>query len=185
MLSQQDLNMMESMMVRVVGAAVAANNAELKAYIDERIEQVKTELKEYIDERIEQAKVELKKYIDERIEQVKTELKEYMDERIEQAKVELKEYMDERIGQAKAELKEFAREHVKEVVHESESFLLDEIDRFYNFGKRDIQKLTARVEEIVEYYRIRKSEESRFDYVIHLYHKQQQEINEIRQVLAM
>ena len=93
--------------------------------------------------------------------------------------------MKESIEEAKAELKEYTVEHVKEVAHDSESFLLDEIDRFYNFAKRDIQKLSSKVEEIAEYYKIRKMEESKYDYVIRLYHKQQQEINEIRRVLAV
>lgn len=132
--------MIESLMVRVVGTALSANNAEMKAYIDERFEQNNAEMKAYIDERFEQNN---------------------------------------------AEMKDFVKEHVREEIKESESFLLDEIERFYNFAKRDIQKLTAKVEEIAEYYRIRKNEESRYDYVIRLYHKQQQEINEIKQVLAM
>ena len=125
MLSQQDINLIESMMVRVVGTALCENNAEMKAYIDERFEQ------------------------------------------------------------NNAEMKNFVREHVKEEIKESESFLLDEIERFYNFTKRDIQKLTAKVEEIAEYYRISRNEQNQYNYVISLYHKQQQEINEIKQVLAM
>ena len=109
MLTQQDLGMIESMMVRVVGTALTANNEEMKAYIDERFEKNNAEMKAYIEERF---------------------------------------------AQNNEEMKVFVKEHVKEAVHESESFLLDEIDRFYNFAKRDIQKLTAKVEEIAEYYRI-------------------------------
>ena len=125
MLNQQDLNMIESMMIRVVGTALSANSAEMKAYIDERFEQNNAEMKAYI------------------------------------------------------------KEYVKEAVKESESFLLDEIDRYYNFAKRDIQNLADKLQEIAEYYRIRKIEDNRYDYVIRLYHKQQREINEIKQVLAM
>ena len=124
MLTQQDLSMIESMMVRVVGTALTANNEEMKAYIDERFEQNNAEMKNYIDDRFEQNNAEMKAYI------------------------------EERFAQNNAEMKVFVKEHVKEAVHESESFLLDEIDRFYNFAKRDIQKLTAKVEEIAEYYRI-------------------------------
>ena len=128
MLSQQDFNMLESMVVRVVGAALDANNIEIKSYIDERFEQNNAEMKTYIDERFEQNNADMKTYV---------------------------------------------KEYVKEAIKESESFLLDEIDRYYNFTKRDIQKLAAKVDDIAEYYRIRKSEDRQYEYVIRLYHKQQ------------
>lgn len=155
MLSQQDFNMIESMVVRVVGAALSANNEEMKAYIDERFKQNNKEMKAYIDERFEQNNEEMKAY------------------------------MDERFEQNNEEMRAFVKECVKDAIKESESFLLDEIDRYYNFSKRDIQKLSAKVDSIANYYRIRKNEDRQFEYVMRLYYKQQREIDEIKQVLAM
>ena len=136
MLSQQDLNTLESMMERVV----KINNEEMKEYIDERFEQNNAEMKEYIGEQFEQNN---------------------------------------------AEMKSFVREYVKEAINDSEKILLDEIDRYYNFSKRDIQKLSAKVDDIAGYYRIRKSEDRQYEYLFRLYFKQQKEIDEIKQVLAM
>jgi len=155
MLSQQDFNVLESMVVRVVGEALRANNEEMKVYIDERFRQNNKEMKSYIDERFDQNNKEMKSYI------------------------------DERFDQNNKEMRSFVKEYVKETVKESESFLLDEIDRYYNFSKRDIQKLSEKVDSIAEYYRIRKNEDRQFEYVMRLYYKQQREIDEIKQVLAM
>jgi len=125
LLSQQDFHLLESMVTRVVTNAMAENNKEMKAYIDERFEQ------------------------------------------------------------NNKEMKEFVVEHVKEAITKSESFLLDEIDRFYSYTKAEIQKLHKKMDEIAEYYKIRKMEDHMYGYVIQLYHKQQKEIDEIKQVLAM
>ena len=98
---------------------------------------------------------------------------------------EMKEYIDKRFMQNNTEMKSFVKEYVKEATNESEKFLLDEIDRYYNFSKRDIQKLSAKVDDIAGYYRIRKSEDRQYEYLFRLYLKQQKEIDEIKQVLAM
>ena len=97
----------------------------------------------------------------------------------------MKTYIAEQFEQNNEEMKSFVREHTKEAIEKSESFLLDEIDRYYNFSKRDIQKLSDKIDEIAEYYQIRKSDDTMYNYVIRLYNKQQKEIDEIKQVLAM
>lgn len=98
---------------------------------------------------------------------------------------EMKEYIDERFEQNNVEMKSFVKDYVKEAINDSEKFLLDEIDRYYNFSKRDIQKLSTKVDDIAGYYRIRKSEDRQYEYLFRLYFKQQKEIDEIKQVLAM
>ena len=98
---------------------------------------------------------------------------------------EMKEYIDERFEQNNAEMRRFVRTHVKEATNESEKILLDEINRYYNFSKREMQKLSAKIDDIAGYYRIRKSEDRQYEYLFRLYLKQQKEIDEIKQVLVM
>ena len=98
---------------------------------------------------------------------------------------EMKEYIDERLEQNNAEMRRFVRTHVKEATNESEKILLDEINRYYNFSKREMQKLSAKIDDIAGYYRIRKSEDRQYEYLFRLYLKQQKEIDEIKQVLVM
>ena len=112
-------------------------------------------------------------------------MKDYIDERFEQNNADMKEYIDERFEQNNAEMKEYVDNSIRSEIHRSESFLLDEIDRYYNFSKRDFQKLSSRVDDIARYYKIQKSEDRQYEYLFRMYFKQQKEIDEIKQVLAM
>lgn len=74
-------------------------------------------------------------------------------------------------------------ESVQREISRSESFLLDEIDRFYQLTKAEIRKLSAKVDELSAYYTNRKQDEDMCKKCFLLYQKQQREIDQIKKVV--
>ena len=159
MLEQQDLKMLEQVMQGVV----EKNNGVIKQYVDESIEGS-----------IEKNNEVIKQYVDESVERS-----------IEKNNEVIKQYVDESVERSIKKNNRVIKEYIKEEITHSEKFLLDEIDRFHRFTKRDIEKLNDKVCEIAEYYRIKKSEEDRVNTLFYLYQKQQQEIDGIKSVIAI
>lgn len=70
-------------------------------------------------------------------------------------------------------------------VEKSENLLLEEMERYYKLAKEDIDRVSDKVDEIAEYYRIRKTEDNVSDSLMKLYHRQQEEIDEIKKVIVV
>ena len=69
------------------------------------------------------------------------------------------ERMIKRMDQSIAASEERMIKRMEHMIHESENNLLDEISRTYNFLDAKIEKLQKNVEEITQYYRIKKLED--------------------------
>lgn len=136
MLQQQDYDMLETMITRVVTTAIKENNEELK-----------------------------------------TELRSDMKAMEEGIRSDMKD-MDKSI---RSDL----RKEIREAISESESFLLDEMERYYQLTRKDICRIDKKVDEIAEYYRIRRSEDNMCSVLFTLYHQQQSEIDAIKEKIAM
>ena len=110
--------------------------------IDKRVEQI-DERFEQIDKRFEQ--------IDERFEQIDKRF-EQIDERFEA--------MESRFDGRLEELKNHFEKRLDERLKESENLLLQESDRIYINLQNRIGRVEKNVQEIAEYYRIRKTDDA-------------------------
>ena len=81
-----------------------------------------------------------------------------------------------------AELKKDIVNIIDEKIDKSETFLLDEMDRYYQMTKKDILRLESNVNRIDQYYSVRKLEDETRDLRLQLHDK---EIEDIKERLAM
>ena len=108
-------------------------------------------------------------------------IKGIVDESISKNNEVLEKQLDERF----AKNNEILENRINETVTKSESFLLDEMERYYKMTQNDIERLEKKVDDIADYYRIKKSNDDACNQLFQLYHKQQAEIDEIREAIAL
>ncbi len=162
MLGKEDLQAIEQLMRTVV----EENNKVLREEVKEDITGLRTELKGDITS----LRTELKGDIT----GLRTELKED----IADAKTELRDEFRTEM----AELKKDIVNIIDEKIDKSETFLLDEMDRYYQMTKKDILRLESKVNRIDQYYSVRKLEDETRDLRLQLHDK---EIEDIKERLAM
>lgn len=140
---------------QLMRTVVEENNKVLREEVKEDITGLRTELKGDITG-------------------LRTELKED----IADAKTELRDEFRTEM----AELKKDIVNIIDEKIDKSETFLLDEMDRYYQMTKKDILRLESKVNRIDQYYSVRKLEDETRDLRLQLHDK---EIEDIKEKLAM
>ncbi len=81
-----------------------------------------------------------------------------------------------------SELKRDIEKTIEVKIEESEGFLLDEMERYYNMTKKDLLNLEEKVDRIDRYYSIRRLEDEERDLKLQLH---QEAIDDIKERLAM
>ena len=81
-----------------------------------------------------------------------------------------------------SELKRDIEKTIEVKLEESEEFLLDEMERYYNMAKKDHLNLEEKVDRIDRYYSIRRLEDEERDLKLQLH---QEAIDDIKERLAM
>lgn len=81
-----------------------------------------------------------------------------------------------------SELKRDIEKTIEVKLEESEEFLLDEMERYYNMTKKDLLNLEEKVDRIDRYYSIRRLEDEERDLKLQLH---QEAIDDIKERLAM
>ncbi len=184
MLGKEDLQAIEQLMRTVV----EENNKVLREEVKEDITGLRTELKGDITGLRKELKgditglrtelkgdiTSLRKELKGDITGLRTELKED----IADAKTELRDEFRTEM----AELKKDIVNIIDEKIDKSETFLLDEMDRYYQMTKKDILRLESKVNRIDQYYSVRKLEDETRDLRLQLHDK---EIEDIKEKLAM
>ena len=90
-----------------------------------------------------------------------------------------------RIDDSIAKNNEIIFKRIDDSIARSESFLLDEIDRFYTLTKDRLDRLEKKVDEITVYYQSQRSHDDACETLFHLYYQQQEEIDQIKERLAL
>ncbi len=176
MLGKEDLKAIEQLMRNVV----EENNEVLRTEMFSMKSELRTELKEDITslraelkEDIADVRAELK----EDIADVRAELKED----IVGVRAELKEDITS-VRTELAELKKDIENIIDERIEKSETFLLDEMDRYYQMTQKDILRLEGKVDRIDQYYSVRRLEDENRDLKLQIH---DEAIEDIRERLAM
>ena len=92
----------------------------------------------------------MRRVVGENNEDLKAEMKEYIAGEFDRNNAEMKKYIagefDRNNAELKADLRSEWKEDIRECIHESESFLLDEMERFYKLTQKDIKRLSNKVD---------------------------------------
>ena len=147
MLSREDFCALEKMMRTVV----SDNNEVLRAEMSGMKEEIRTEMSDMKKELRE----EFKKDMSNMKEDLRAEFKKDMSD----MKGELREEFKKDMSDMKEELKKDIGYTIKERIGNSESFLLDEMERYYLLANKDIQELKVKVNRIDQYYSGRRLED--------------------------
>lgn len=86
-------------------------------------------------------------------------MKEELRTEMSDMKKELREEFKKDMSEMKEELKKDIEYTIKERIDNSESFLLDEMERYYLLANKDIQELKVKVSRIDQYYSGRRLED--------------------------
>ena len=132
MLSREDFCALEQMMRTVV----SDNNEVLRAEMSGMKEELRTEMSD-----------------------MKKELREKFKKDMSEMKGGLREEFKKDMSEMKEELKKDIEYTIKERIDNSESFLLDEMERYYLLANKDIQELKVKVSRIDQYYSGRRLED--------------------------
>lgn len=160
MLEQKDLEAI----ALLLDSKLEKSNQQMIGYIDKRfVEQ---------DKRIEERFAEQDKRMEERF----TE----QDKRIEQNNQQMKCYIDERFEKNNQSMKEFIREQITN----SESFLLEELERMSNSTNTQIEQLQKNVDELTQYYRITKLENDNTALLLRMVTRLQEDVEELKKKTA-
>ncbi|MCI8581990.1 MAG: hypothetical protein HFH13_02450 [Dorea sp.] len=165
MLGKEDLKAIEQLMRNVV----EENNEVLRTEMFSMKSELRTELKEDI--------TSLRAELKEDIADVRAELKED----IVGVRAELKEDITS-VRTELAELKKDIENIIDERIEKSETFLLDEMDRYYQMTQKDILRLEGKVDRIDQYYSVRRLEDENRDLKLQIH---DEAIEDIRERLAM
>ncbi len=165
MLGKEDLKAIEQLMRNVV----EENNEVLRTEMFSMKSELRTELKEDI--------TSLRAELKEDIADVRAELKED----IVGVRAELKEDITS-VRTELAELKKDIENIIDERIEKSETFLLDEMDRYYQMTQKDILRLEDKVDRIDQYYSVRRLEDENRDLKLQIH---DEAIEDIRERLAM
>ena len=121
--------------------------------------------------------------------EMKTELRSEMSdmktELRSEFRCEMSEMKTELRSEFRYEMSELKRDIEKTIevkLEESEEFLLDEMERYYNMTKKDLLNLEEKVDRIDRYYSIRRLEDEERDLKLQLH---QEAIDDIKERLAM
>ena len=140
---------------QLMRTVVEENNKVLREEVKEDITGLRTELKGDITG-------------------LRTELKED----IADAKTELRDEFRTEMAELKKDIVNISVEKIDKC----ETFLLDEVERYYQMTKKDILRLESKVNRIDQYYSVRKLEDETRDLRLQLHDK---EIEDIKERLAM
>ena len=159
MLEHQDIKMIENVMRTVI----KENNQELEKHLDEKMTKNNQELEKRLDEKMTKNNQELEKRLEKRLDKK-------LEERLTKNNQELMEQFDKKL---------------EEKITNSETFLLEEMERYHKASMKEIKKLDDKLDEVTQFYRIKKLEDDTSGYLLQLYHKQQHEIDEIKMVIGL
>ena len=108
-------------------------------------------------------------------------IKDIVESAIEKNNYILRDEMRENSENLKTEL----RGEIHSAIEENNELIFDEMERYYQMTHRELEALDKKVTEISDYHRIRKLEDSTSDKLLRLYEQQQEEIEAIKEQLAM
>ncbi len=169
MLSKEDLKAIEQLMRNVVeenNEVLRSEMSDMKAELRSEMSDMKAELRSEMSD----MKTELRSEMS----GMKTELRSEM--------TDVQTGLREEFRREMSELKRDIEKTIEVKIEESEGFLLDEMERYYNMTKKDLLNLEEKVDRIDRYYSIRRLEDEERDLKLQLH---QEAIDDIKERLAM
>ena len=127
----------------------------------------------------------MRKVVEENNEVLRSEMSDMKTELRSEFRCEMSEMKTELRSEFRYEMSELKRDIEKTIevkLEESEEFLLDEMERYYNMTKKDLLNLEEKVDRIDRYYSIRRLEDEERDLKLQLH---QEAIDDIKERLAM
>ena len=147
--------------------------------LDSKLEKSNEQMKGYIDERFS----EYNKKVDERFSEYDKKLdgrfSEY-DKKLDGRFSEYDKKLDQRFEKSEQSMKEFIRDQITN----SESFLLEEMERMNNATNARIDLMQKNIDELTQYYRITKLENDNTTLLLRMVTRLQEDVEELKKKTA-
>lgn len=114
-----------------------------------------------------------------------------LDKKLEKNNEQMKSYIEERFAENDKRLEErfkannqSMKEFVREQITNSESFLLEEMERMYNSTNTKIEFLQKNISELTQYYKITKLENDNTALLLQMITRLQEDVEELKKKTA-